>query len=541
MRERKPPPISSTNSPSWVADLQERIRLLAETPVGRYGIPLAILIASLLLGAWTFDPKLSISGDNTEFIILARSMAEGKGLTYINAPDLTPATKYPFGFPLLLAPLERLFPGQWVPMKWLVVVLLSLGMPIFYWLIRERLNVVPALAATIFCLTAGRTLQNSGPLLLDYGHQVMSEIPYMTFSLFALLLVEKGVRTPGIVRNYRFIGGFLITMWACYIRSIGLVLVAAVATYLFVRRDWRRALAFSSAALLTWLPWHLRNRAVGGGSSYFRQLLMVNPYRPEQGFLDFSSLIERLFDNANFYLSFYLPVNLWPWTEGYPNVLNPLSPLVVVLMVYAAVLCLRRRQDLLLFIYSAFYLGTVLVWPWIGDRFLAPIVPMLAFFLVRLSLDAAARLERLKAGVVGLLLCWALFFSILFGNINSARHLAGLGRGDYADYLSAWRNYQDAGEWLRENTSTGSIVVCRKGLWMYIVSGRRCIGFPFDAPEKVISHMEREKVDFVVVESLGFPQTMRFLLPTIARYPERFLVLWQKKDPPTHILRFLHE
>ncbi|MBT4500191.1 MAG: hypothetical protein HOC74_20850, partial [Gemmatimonadetes bacterium] len=131
MRERKPPPISSTNSPSWVADLQERIRLLAETPVGRYGIPLAILIASLLLGAWTFDPKLSISGDNTEFIILARSMAEGKGLTYINAPDLTPATKSPFGFPLLLAPLERLFPGQWVPMKWLVVVLLSLGMPIF--------------------------------------------------------------------------------------------------------------------------------------------------------------------------------------------------------------------------------------------------------------------------------------------------------------------------------------------------------------------------------------------------------------------------
>jgi len=541
MRERKSNSTSSTDSPPWASDLQKRIRLFAETPVARYGIPLTIFVASLLLGAWTFDAKLSISGDNTEFITLARSLEQGKGLTYINVPDPTPATKYPFGFPLLLAPLERLFPGQWVPMKWLVVVLLSLGMPVFYWLIRQRLNLVPALAATLLCLTAGRTLQNSGPLLLDYGHQVMSEIPYMTFSLLALLLVEKGIRTPGVVRNYPLIGGFLITMWACYIRSIGLVLVAAIATYLLVHRDGRRALAFSGAALLAWLPWHLRNRAVGGGGTYLRQLLMVNPYRPEQGFLTLTSLTDRIADNANIYLSFYLPVNLWPWTEGYSDLLNPLSLLVVGLMVYAAVLCLWRRQDLLLFIYAAFYLGTVLVWPWTGDRFLAPIVPVLAFLLVRLSLDAVARLEHWKARTAGFFLCWALFAGTLYGNANSARHLAGLGRGDYADYQSAWRNYQEAGEWLRENTSTGSIVVCRKGIWLYIVSGRRCIGFPFDTPEAVIAHMEREKVDFVVVESLGFSQTMRFLLPTIARYPERFLVLWQRHEPPTHILRFLRQ
>jgi hypothetical protein len=541
MPERKSAAASSTESPSLASALQNRIRLLAETPTGRYGIPLIIFIVSLLLGGWTFDPKLSISGDNTEFITLARSLEQGKGLTYINVPDPTPATKYPFGFPLLLAPLERLFPGQWVPMKWLVVVLLSLGMPVFYWLVRQRLGVLPALVATLLCLTAGRTLQNSGPLLLDYGHQVMSEIPYMVFSLLALLLVEKGIRTPGVVRNYPLIGGFLATMCACYIRSIGLVLVAAMATYLLVRRDGRRALIFSGAALLTWLPWHLRNRAVGGGGTYFRQLLMVNPYRPELGFLDSTSLVERIVGNANIYLSFYLPVNLWPWSEGYPDVLNPLSLLVVGLMVYAAVLCLWRQQDLLLLIYAAFYLGTVLVWPWTGDRFLAPIVPVLAFFLVRLALDTVAHLKRWKAERIGLLLAWVLFFGILYGNVNNARHLAGLGRGEYADYLSAWRNYQEAGEWLRENTSTGSIIVCRKGIWMNIVSGRRCIGFPFDTPEAVIAHMEREKVDFVVVESLGFVQTMRFLLPTIARYPERFLVLWQRHDPPTHILRFLHE
>ena len=63
-----------------------------------------MIAAALFLGVWTFDSKLSLSGDNAEFITLARSLAQGEGLSYINSPDPRPSTKFPFGFPLLLAP-----------------------------------------------------------------------------------------------------------------------------------------------------------------------------------------------------------------------------------------------------------------------------------------------------------------------------------------------------------------------------------------------------------------------------------------------------
>ena len=54
---------------------------------GRRLIPVFIALCALLVGIWTFDPKLSLSGDNTEFITLARSLAQGEGLVHLNDPN----------------------------------------------------------------------------------------------------------------------------------------------------------------------------------------------------------------------------------------------------------------------------------------------------------------------------------------------------------------------------------------------------------------------------------------------------------------------
>ena len=108
-----------------------------------YGIPLFVMAASLCLGVWTFDSKLSLSGDNAEYIIIARSLAQGEGLSYIHSPEPRPATKSPFGLPLLLAPLASAFPDDWVPMKALVLALFSLGMGVLYQLARERMGSGP--------------------------------------------------------------------------------------------------------------------------------------------------------------------------------------------------------------------------------------------------------------------------------------------------------------------------------------------------------------------------------------------------------------
>ncbi len=506
------------------------------------GIPLFIVVvaATFFLGVWTFDPKLSLSGDNAEFITLARSLAQGEGLLHLNSPDPQPATKYPFGFPLLLAPLAWAFPGDWVPMKAWVLVLFALGMGVLYQVAKERVGVLPGLAVVALSLMAGKsylthgpTGASYGPLLLHYAHQVMSEVPYLTFSLLALWLVERGVGCAGRKGNWWLIGGFACTLGAYYIRTAGIALVAAVVVYLLLRRDVRRALFFGGAAVVCYLPWAWRNQAVGRGGVYIEQLVMVNPYHPERGLLDVGGFVERVIDNTQRYLTGELPNTLVPFFTGAETVFHPAPLLLIALAVAATVLCIQRGEHLLLLLYAAFFLGMVLLWPWPGDRFLVPIVPVLVLLGVWAVLQIRA---RLAGGHGGRFVVWGLFVGCVIGWVGGVKRLA-----DYAaaDYPPPWRRYYQAGQWLKANAQEDDIVLCRKGYWMYIVSGRRCVGFPFAEPAKVLAHIEREKVEFVVLESLGFPQTGRYLLPAIEEYESRFAVVWHDPVVPTYVLRFL--
>ena len=540
--KKQDPP--AAESPPEISPL-DRFCTYADGPQGQWTVPAAVALLTLFLGVWTFDAKLSLSGDNTEFITLARSMAAGEGLVHINSPDPQPATKYPFAFPLLLAPFEWLFPGDWVPMKVWVLVLFAAGMAVLYQLVKEKAGALPALATVVLSLAAGKSYLTHGPdgivygpLLLHYSHQVMSEAPYLTFSLLALWLVERGIAREGIKGNGWLIGGFFCALWAYYIRTAGITLVAAIIVYLLLRRDFRRGLVFAAAAFICWLPWTLRNRAAGGGGVYIKQLFMVNPYHPERGLLDLGGFVERFFGQLGLYLTRELPNTLVPYFTGAETLFHPASLLLIGLAVAATVLCIKRGDHQLLLIYAAFFVGVVLLWPWPGDRFLVPIVPVLVFLQVWVVLQLRDALVARGggAGDAGKYLVWVLLLIYVLPLPGGAKRLADYSQ---ADYPPQWSRYYQAGQWLKANSPEDAVVLCRKGYWMYIISGRRCVGFPFAAPDEVLAHMERENVDYVVLESLGFPQTVQHLVPAVNEYRDRFEALWQDQTVPTYVLRFL--
>ena len=212
--------------------------------------------------------------------------------------------------------------------------------------------------------------------------------------------------------------------------------------------------------------------------------------------------------------------------------------MLILLAVAATVFCVKRGENLLLLVYAAFFLGVVLLWPWPGDRFLIPIVPVLVFLAVWVVLKTQDILVAKGGAAVSQVLVWGLLCICLVGQVGGVKRLA-----DYAeaDYPPQWSRYYQAGLWLKANTSEDAIVLCRKGYWMYIVSGRRCIGFPFEEPAQVLEYMEREQADYVVLESLGFPQTVQYLVPAVNEYSDRFEALWQDQTVPTYVLRFLKQ
>ena len=538
-KEKKPAgePVTTSDANQSLID---RFNAFSDSVQGRRLIPVFVALCALLVGIWTFDPKLSLSGDNTEFITLARSLSQLEGLVHLNAPNPQPATKYPFGFPLLLAPVELLFPGEWAPMKAWVLVLFSVGMGTLYLLMRESMDVLPSLAVVALSVTAGQSYLTTdasghqfGPLLLHFSHQIMSEAPFLTVSLAALWLLQRGVQREGIWCNRALLAGFVLAMFAYYIRSVGITLFGAVIVYLLLQRDFRRGLVFFGAFLLAWLPWTLRNRAVGGGGVYLKQLIEVNPYYPDQGLLDVAGFIGRLTGNGAAYLNVELPRLLWPFFSGSGG-FGPVSIFIVILASYTLMQALRFRRDVLLVLYTAFTIGVALLWFWVDARFLFGVIPLFIYFAVRAVNDLADGISAHGGPWTGRALRWGLLITVAWGQIPGVPRLAEYAR---ADYPPAWSRYYQAGQWLKQNTDEDAVVLCRKGYWMYIVSGRRCVGFPFKDPSTIMAHMEKEMVDYVVLESLGFAQTAKYLAPAVNEHMDRFKILWKDEQIPTYVLK----
>ena len=511
---------------------------------GRRIVCFFVGLSAFFVGLWCFDYKLSLSGDNTEFITLARSLVAGAGLQYLNLPEPVPATKYPFGFPLLLALIEWFFPREWIPMKMLVLIIFSFGVGTLYLLLRTRLELLPSLAIVIISITAGKSYLTTdaegmisyGPILLHFSHQVMSEVPYLTVSLLAVLFLERGISQPGIRHNRAFLFGILFVMGAYYIRSAGVALIISFFIYLLSLRDIKRGLFFIFACFATWLPWTIRNNMVGEKSVYLQQLIMVNPYYPDRGFVGVTELLERITENSLLYLNMHLPRLLWPFTYG-GNEIGPVSIFILIVAIYTIWTAFKFRRDIFLVLYVGIVLGIAILWPWVDTRFLIGVVPFLVYFSARCAMDLVGFFKRGGGPWTGRIFIWALSLSLIIGQFPSVLNLSEYAR---LDYPPAWEGYFSAGKWLDKHAADEALVVCRKPYWMYVVSGLKSINFvfPFEDTSAVLSYLERKKTDYVVVERLGFPQTSQYLVPTVLEHQDHFEVVWSDTSRGTYVLEY---
>jgi hypothetical protein len=500
----------------------------------RWGAPLAAALIALLIGSWAFDAKLSLSGDNTEFVTLARSLADGGGLTYTNLPEPRPATKYPFGFPLLLAPVAAAYGGwsgpgsgtpDWVAMKWLVVLTFAAGMAAFHLLARQHAGRVAAVAATAVALT--------NPLTVSYASQVMSEVPYLLPSLLALWCLHRSIEQPGWKDNRWLWAGIGLAVASYYVRSVGITLLGAPVALLLWRRDWTRAGLLAGTSVAALLPWSLRNSAAGGGGVYLKQLVQVNPYFPEQGLLDAGGLWGRFLGQVHFYLSDGLTRTLWPTFEATGRALTPHSAVLLLLLIGFLVRAVQTGRHRLLGIYGVFFLGTVLLWPWPGDRFVLPLVPVIYLACTIAVTEGLGWLRAKGAGPTALVLGVVVAGLALQAN---ARGLVDVKRQSEWDYRPEWRNYFEAGLWLRANSPEEAVVTCRKAFWMHVVSGRRTFVYAFKEPADVVADLDAKGADYAVVEQLGYSHTPRFLVPALQSDPERFPILWHRPGPDTYVV-----
>ncbi|HKK44986.1 MAG TPA: glycosyltransferase family 39 protein [Balneolaceae bacterium] len=480
---------------------------------------------------YSFDPKVFIGGDNVYYYNLGKAIATGKGYVTLNQPGLPYASHYPPGYPAIIALVMTLFSQSIITIKIFNGIFL-LGSAICSFYIFETLSENKHLAF------AGSLLIVLNASMLKYSTIMMSEIPFLLFSMVALLLFIRAKKESNPLRQPYFYGFIVCLSIAFHIKTLGMALVSGTILYMLFYKRWKWAISTAAGFGLLALPWIIRNRMIGAGGSYVHQLLMVNPYRPELGMAGVSDFVLRFWNNLQRYIAVEIPNGILPVLKNNVTSYSFLAWVIGILMCLIIVYGLYRLKNyaVLMGAYFISMFGILLLWPsvWFGVRFLLPIIPLLLFcFLVGLH-----QLLSLASEKLGAVVHWSPLYLLLLGltfipSINARRMQAK------AHYPANWGTYIQIAKWARKNTDPDAIISCRKPAIFYLFSERKTFRFK-DTPnhEELFQDLKKRGTDYVVLDQLGFSSTPRYLYPMLKKYQNHFKTVLKGTTTQTYLLKF---
>jgi 4-amino-4-deoxy-L-arabinose transferase-like glycosyltransferase len=482
-------------------------------------VTLALLAAAV--AAYCFDARLYISGDNVEFIRFAEQLREGS-FKLGNG-------KYPFAFASVLAVVQWLSDNSLVAQKIAVLVCYVATVPLTYFLVRRYVGSLWGVVAAFLFL--------SSPLALEFSHYVMSEIPYVTASVLALVVLQKSIDSPDSKRW--FLAAAVAVILAYYVRTAGMALMAGVMAYYLFERQWKRLGIATGLFIGGMVPLWITNK-LAGGQGYFEQIILKNSYRPELGTMKLPDFLQRLQSNLSIYSLQDFPLMAFPWR--FETTMNhcaiyaaPVAISLSILLLALVVFAYWRGLRLPVW-YTLAFGGILLLWPeyWSGERFAIPLLPIMALLLV-FGAAEAARWGQRKFGLnTGRTIAFlgAAILLIMYGRNILVYH------GIMENYPPAWTEYYKAAEWARDNTPADAVFVDRKGTLFGYTSKRSVVWIPQTQDTKaVLTSMYEQKADYVVLSSIPYSAIRVYLLPVVNKYSEWFTVVYKQENPTTYILK----
>jgi 4-amino-4-deoxy-L-arabinose transferase-like glycosyltransferase len=514
--------------------------------------------------------------DNANYVLLARSMAEGQGFSDVHIPGHPPHTRYPPLLPLLLSPVYYFFGYNFTMMR-LLVVLAGIGSIYAVKLLFERES-----DGTTGVLVALMTVTNF--YVLFYMREIMTEIPYMLFSLLALLWLgrfsEERAFKPSATAA-------VVLVTAAYLtRSIGVTIYMAGLCLLLVklysgngerRLHAKKLLFFGVLAILPFLIWSLRSSLYADpAQSYFSIFFQGDYYNEESARAGVVTFFERFRYNTNLYLdTLYRPfITYVRFKTLVPTLVVHASSLfflaIVLWGLFYRVWTKRGVSDFYLII----YLALLCVWPTYGTgdvmRYLVPVIPFLYFyFLIGVAcmarLGAGARASGPSGKMFILIPCAFFFFFLsvnlveiramvwppaLPGNLRSSTEILSANlfkRVDkveldmvtseyFMNEVPCYHKYLERAHIVGEISVSGEVIMARKPEMAAIVSGRHSVGFPFSSDtSKIYDVFNVMGVDYIVLDSC-YEETREYLAPFITEHIELFEV-WRDDDGDMAILR----
>ncbi len=493
---------------------------------------IAILIGFMISYAYVFDTKIDMNGDNASYYMLGKALNQGEGYVNINSVFKSPNNHFPPGYPVIISGVLHVW-NSFTAVKILNGIFFLCTLILAYIIVRDISgNNVVAWISVPFLLVNTH--------LLRFSTIMMSEIPFMFFSLLSIYFFFKAYNQTGKREITNYIAAFIFFMVAFYIRTLGIALLASFGLVVIfdLKKKWKVLAAYIPGFVLFFIPWWLRSQHLGG-NSYIKQLVMINPYRPELGQINASELYIRVIKNMERYITREIPDVLFPFkTFNYREEAGMgewITGILIAVILIAGIVNLKRYKKLVAgYMVSTF--AVLLLWPdvWVGVRFVLPLLPfLLAGFLngIHYLLTTIPR----KLNYTKTVPLWPVLL-LLIAYYPDARKLNIKAR---MKYEPKWNNYFELAKWFRKRDINDVVVSCRKPVMFYLYSDTFTTRYEYTQDDKeLIADLKNRKTDYVVIDQLGYSSTYRYLIPAIQKNPDQFEVILHVENPDTYLLKF---
>ena len=502
--------------------------------------------------SYTYDPKLDLNGDNAIYINLAHNIADGYGYCGIDLNgNAVPASHFPPGYSAILSIAILLGVKSLLGFKIINAIFLFLSMSIIWMLVKKASNsVILASAVAVVTLLC--------PTLMHFAGIVMSEMSYMFFTFLALfsLFMYKRKRDDDteLNREKSLWYDFLKSPWfyiavisavvSYHIRTVGASAMFAVFVFFLFRKEWIASLGTILLSVLLMLPWMIRNKIHGIKGRYLDTIMVVNPWRPEEGTISsFGEMFEKMLGNFDETVIKGFKEILFPFITIDPSkassFLGIIGGIIILAVIFYGAWNMKKlRWSLFGFILAN--IGLFALWHGgNGCRYVTPIAPILfaCFYMGIFSLCTLCLRKINKVTFISSVLTSCIIGIMVLLMIPSIKEQHVVAKRPYP---LQYQQYFNMAEQMQSHLPPRTVVCCRKPeLFKYYAPDMCPIRYEYtEDTNALLSKLAESKVEYVIIDNLGYASTPRYLVPAVNSRLDLFGIVMSYKNTNQYLLKF---
>ena len=457
----------------------------------------AFVYLSLILAAITsmllFDVKVSLSGDDCDYIVAAGEF--WRNFSY-------PGHHGPL-YPIIISPFVGIFGVKIILLKLISTVFIISSLWLFYKCFQ---NIVP-----VIVLIPALILVSINPYVMFFSSYTYSE-PLFLFmqSLFFYFFSKyfwKSTQEYSIKIDWKkYLILALIILGMGLTRTIGFCAIGVIILYFIIERRWKNLTYMTCIFTIIFGLFYFAKPIIwpnSGTVQSFETLFAKNPYNVEQGAEDIPGLIKRVTENSHIYLSGFL-FKYFGFRDSSDLPLKDIPILSILSYILFAVCFITTFKKNRAILFTGLYAGSLLFISfillhkmWSQDRIIMVYYPYILLFLIGGFYYLFTETVLKKASFIfPLALASLIIGTSIHAKNRIGRHIPILQQNilgnDLYGLTPDWENFVKMSRWANDNLEKDAVIASRKPTISYVYTGRDFHGI-FNVPYENINDIVKQK------------------------------------------------